>query len=120
VHEKLKTALNDRIDDLNVAIHLFYEKNGDALYHDYKFPEAMEWYLKAENRIGIVINHEKKISSLDQVSEKIIIAQKTGSGYLLSRIKSLADVAVFYNSKGDTGNARGALKDAHKLITGPM
>lgn len=118
--DKLNEALNERIDVINIAICNLYEKRGLAFYNDYKFAEAMEWYQKSKYRTEELFDEKKRTENFNKIAKMVMTVRKTGEGYLLSQVKSLTDVAETFNFKEDTRTAKSSLKQARKLITGPL
>jgi formylglycine-generating enzyme required for sulfatase activity len=116
----LQNAINDRKDSAMTAIAALYEKNGDKAYGDYKFVEANEYYSMGNEKSRNIFDQKKKDEATARFDKKIATTFKTGQGYIENRVKSLADQAEFYNVDEKTSQAKSVIRDARKLVIGPM
>lgn len=117
---QLLGAINDRRDSIHIALLSMYEKIGDAAYRDYKFDFAMENYRTAEKELGYVIDSGKHAQNKERMLEKIKATIKTGRGYMENRVKSLVDQAEYLYFDRQETDAKVAMKNAYKLLTGSM
>ncbi|TAL35951.1 MAG: hypothetical protein EPN93_09125 [Spirochaetes bacterium] len=117
---QITAAIGDRKDSIVSAIVSAYERNGDVYYRDYNFIEAMNFYKAGKEKSGIILNAAKKNEAAGRIDKKIDATMKTGEGYLVNRVKSLVDQAEYYNFQDRTSSAKSAMKEARKIITGPL
>ncbi|TAL35332.1 MAG: formylglycine-generating enzyme family protein [Spirochaetes bacterium] len=113
----LKT-IEGREDAACKAMVVLFEKQGDVHYHEYRFADALESYQKGRSYGNRVRDEAAKLEITAKLSEKTRTVNGTGRSFVQNRIKTLADLAEFYNFKDETSEAKGALKEARKLITG--
>jgi formylglycine-generating enzyme required for sulfatase activity len=117
---QLLEAINDRRDNIHIALLSIYEKRGDLAYRDYKFDSAIVHYKAGQTEAERVVDTNKKNQNEEKIQQKISTTNKTGRGYIENQIKLYADQAEYLYFDRQESAAKAAMKNAYELLTGPM
>jgi len=112
----LINAVKDRMDSIYIAIVSILEKKADTAYREYQFENAIAHYRKAVQIAEKIGNSTSRIKHKNRIDNKLKTAKKTAESYLSNRVKSLLELASFYNLKDETDNALDAMSRARSLI----
>lgn len=112
----LRTAAIERLDSVYSAICSRIGGQGDSLFRERKFNEAINTYSKAKNESSNISSNTARRRVVQTMDRKIDVAKKTGQNFLASRVNFLLDNAVVMNLKKDAPKARELLGKAETLI----
>ncbi|MGV7927541.1 MAG: formylglycine-generating enzyme family protein [Spirochaetota bacterium] len=117
---EISATLSKRFDGVSAAIAVLYEKKGDAGYGEYNFNDAYNYYQAASNCVHMIRDAAMRNELRARYVGKEKAARETGQNYVLSRVRALADRAEFFNLQENASEAKKALKEARKLLDGPL
>ncbi len=116
----LQDAINNRKDNLTIAIISLYEKNGDLAYSEYRFAEARNCYIRGKELSGKIINEKLNAALSTRFTKKFETTEKTGQSYLENKLKSLTDQAEYFNVDDKTRQAKKVMSEAKDALIGPL
>ncbi len=116
----IKSALGDRHDTVLGLIIGLWHRKADAAYREYRFHDALKIYRESLARSAEIRKDGKRVELEKHCNEKINATLMTGKNYMLNSIKSFTDKAEYFNVQDKISEAKTMMKEARKLLTGPL
>ncbi len=116
----IRKAVAGRKDSVTIAAMALWHKKGDTLYKDFKFDEAKGCYDKALAWSEKILDGTKRGEYVKGSGDKLEVCFTTGKNFITSKVKSFVDRAEVYNVEKKKSDAKSMMKDAYRLMNGPM
>jgi len=114
-----RKGLEDRMENLALALIGFYETKGDNHYKENQFQEAYKLYVDGMELVGNL--GTAKIKEVRQkLTKKITTCRKTGENYVKNTVRTYLDQAEYLNLQDKTSDAKTSLGMAKKAMEDSM